>query len=175
MIYHFKITSPEMKNFLLEVEADAGHSFFELHTTIQKTIDFESYQLASFFIPDQNGRKQKEISTLDLGLNGGAYFIMQKTKLSDLIEPKTQQLIYSFDAVFTESIMNFHPGRMGFWIFRVSTLGVGQDGQRKFVSRGIDFQKAGVQLPHFLVQQIITTNHRLTNFEINLFFGNQLF
>ena len=97
MIYHFKITSPEMKNFLLEVEADAGHSFFELHTTIQKTIDFESYQLASFFIPDQNGRKQKEISTLDLGLNGGAYFIMQKTKLSDLIEPKTQQLIYTFD------------------------------------------------------------------------------
>ena len=34
---------------------------------------------------------------LDLGLNGGAYYTMQKTKLSDLIKSKDQKLIYTFD------------------------------------------------------------------------------
>jgi hypothetical protein len=38
-----------------------------------------------------------EISLLDLGLNGGAYYIMQKTKLSELINSKEQKLIYTFD------------------------------------------------------------------------------
>ena len=34
---------------------------------------------------------------LDLGLNGGAYYIMQKTKLSELINSTEQKLIYTFD------------------------------------------------------------------------------
>lgn len=104
MIYHLRITSPETKNFHLEVEVDGEHSFFDLHSIIQKSTGFESHQLASFFIPDQSGKKQKEISLLDLGMNGGAYFIMQKTKLSDLIESKAQQIIYTFDFINDRSL-----------------------------------------------------------------------
>jgi hypothetical protein len=99
MIYNFRITSPESKNFQLKLEADGEHSFFDLHTIIQKSVGFETHQLASFFIPDQNGRKQKEVSMLDLGLNGGIYYIMQKTKLSDLIQSKARQFIYTFDFI----------------------------------------------------------------------------
>jgi hypothetical protein len=104
MIYHFKITSPESEDFLLEVEMDAEHSFFELHDIIQKSLGFESHQLASFFIPDQNGRKYKEISLLDMGLNGGVYFIMQKTNLSDLIGPASQHIIYTHDLINDRSL-----------------------------------------------------------------------
>ena len=97
MIYHFKITSQESKNFHLEMELDEKNTFFDFHSGIQKNLDFESHQLASFFISDGTGRKHKEISLLDLGLNGGAYLTMQKTKLADLLKSENQQLIYTFD------------------------------------------------------------------------------
>jgi hypothetical protein len=104
MIYQFRITSPESKNFHLNVEADSENSFFDLHTILQKSIGYESHQLASFFISDLNGKKQKEISLLDMGLNGGAYFIMQKSKLSDLIKSESIQLIYTFDFINDRSL-----------------------------------------------------------------------
>lgn len=97
MIYHFKINSQESKNFQLEIKLDGQHSFFDFHMIIQKSLGFESHQLASFFVSNTHWRKLKEISMLDLGLNGAAYFIMQKTKLSDLITSKEQRLIYTFD------------------------------------------------------------------------------
>lgn len=97
MIYHFKITSQESKNFYLEVEAGEKQTFFDFHSCIQKSLDFESHQLASFFISDGTWRKHKEISLLDLGLNGGVYLTMQKTRLSDLIQTEGQKLIYTFD------------------------------------------------------------------------------
>lgn len=97
MIYHFKITSQESKNFHLEVEADGKDSFFDFHTIIQKSVGFESHQLASFFISDGSWRKIKEISMLDIGASGSAYYIMQKTKLADLLKTTEQKLIYTFD------------------------------------------------------------------------------
>jgi hypothetical protein len=104
MIYQIKITSPESRDFHLEVEANGEHTFHSLHSVIQESLGFESHQLASFFMYDNGGRKQKEISMLDLGLNGGVYFIMQKTKLSDLIQSKAQQLIYTFDFINDRSL-----------------------------------------------------------------------
>lgn len=97
MIYHFKIISQESQNFQLEVELESENTFFDFHSIIQKSLNYESYQLASFFISDTGWKKLKEISMLDLGLNGAAYYIMQKTKISDLIKSKEQKLIYTFD------------------------------------------------------------------------------
>jgi hypothetical protein len=97
MIYYFKITSQESKNFHLEMELDEKQTFFDFHSAIQKCLGFESHQLASFFISDGTWRKHKEISLLDLGLNGGVYLTMQKTRLSDLIKTEGQNLIYTFD------------------------------------------------------------------------------
>ena len=104
MIYHFRITSPETRNFHLEVELDREHTFFDLHTLIQKSIGFDSHQLASFFIPDQHGRKQKEISLLDTGFYGGAYLIMQRTSLADVFELSPQQLLYTYDFLSDRSL-----------------------------------------------------------------------
>ncbi len=97
MIYHFQIISQESKNFLLEIELSDNHTFFDFHSAIQKSLDYESHQLASFFVSDRSWLKLKEISMLDLGMNGAAYFIMQKTKLIDLVHTKGQKLIYTFD------------------------------------------------------------------------------
>ncbi len=97
MIYHFQISSPESQNFRLEVKLSDNNSFFDFHSIIQKSLGFESHQLASFFVSDRKWMKLIEISMLDLGINGAAFYIMQKTKLSDLIKSKEQKLLYTFD------------------------------------------------------------------------------
>ena len=97
MIFKFQIVSQESQNFLLEVALDEKHSFFDFHSIIQKSVGFESHQLASFFVSDKRWRKLVEISMLDLSINGAAFFIMQKTKLNDLLGEEGQKLIYTFD------------------------------------------------------------------------------
>lgn len=105
MIFHFQILSQECKNFQLEVELSKRHTFFDFHTIIQKSLGYESHQLASFFISDKKWLKEKEISMLDLGINGAAYFIMQKTNLTDLIHSKGQKLLYTFDFLNDRSLL----------------------------------------------------------------------
>ncbi len=105
MIFQFQINSQESQNFRLEVTLDAKHSFFDFHTIIQKSVGFESHQLASFFVSDNRRKKLVEISMLDLGINGAAFFIMQKTKLSDLLHTERQQLIYTFDFLNDRSFL----------------------------------------------------------------------
>jgi hypothetical protein len=105
MIFHFQIISQECKNFQLEVELSLRHTFFDFHTIIQKSLGYESHQLASFFVPDKRGLKEKEISMLDLGINSAAFYIMQKTLLSDLIHTKGQKLIYTFDFLNDRSLL----------------------------------------------------------------------
>jgi hypothetical protein len=99
MIYYFKITSQESERFLLEAELDGEHTFFDFHALIQNSTGYEPYQLASFFLSDDGRMKIKEISMLDQGFDGGVYFIMQKTKLSDLLKSKGQKLFYTFDFI----------------------------------------------------------------------------
>lgn len=105
MIYHFKIISQESSHFLLETKLDKRHTFYDFHRLIQKSLGYESHQLASFFIFDASLRKRKEVSMLDLGFNGAAYFIMQKTKLADLIHNKQQKLLYTFDYINDRSFL----------------------------------------------------------------------
>lgn len=105
MIFHFQILSQEHKTFQLEVELSESHTFFDFHSIIQKSLGYESHQLASFFISDRKGLKEKEISMLDLGMNGGVYYIMQKTALSNLIYSKGQKLIYTFDFLNDRSLL----------------------------------------------------------------------
>ena len=105
MIYHFQISSPESQNFRLEVKLNDKHTFFDFHSIIQKSLGFESHQLASFFVSDKRWMKLIEISMLDMGLNGAAFYIMQKTKLSDLIKSKKQKLVYTFDFLNDRSFL----------------------------------------------------------------------
>ena len=104
MIYHFQITSQENKNFRLEIKISTQHTFFDFHAIIQKSLGYESHQLASFFIADHRGMKEKEVSMLDMGLNGAAFYIMQKTLVSSLVKTQGQKLIYTFDFLNDRSL-----------------------------------------------------------------------
>ena len=105
MVFHFQIISQESNNFQLEIKLAENHTFFDFHSIIQKSLGYESHQLASFFISDKRWLKLVEVSMLDLGMNGAAYFIMQKTKLADLIKSKGQTLVYTFDFLNDRSLL----------------------------------------------------------------------
>ncbi len=105
MIFHFQIISQESQNFHLEIKLADYHTFFDFHSIIQKSLGYESHQLASFFISDSRWLKLKEISMLDLGMNGAAYFIMQKTKVAELLHSTRQKLIYTFDFLNDRSLL----------------------------------------------------------------------
>ncbi len=104
MVYHFSITTPESRNFHLEVEMDGEHTFYDFHTIIQKSLGFEPHHLASFFISDKNGRKTVEISLLYNGYAMGAFLTMQRTGLFRVIGLNPQQLYYTYDFISDRSL-----------------------------------------------------------------------
>lgn len=105
MIYHFKIISPEAKNFKIELQIDGDNTFYTLHETIQKICSYQSHQLASFFIPNGYGKKAIEISLLDSGINGFPFYSMHRTRILDLVPPDTRFLLYTFDLFNDRSLM----------------------------------------------------------------------
>ena len=103
MIYTFKIVSQEAKGFLLELHIDGSETFYTLHDTIQKSIGYQSHQLASFFV--RNGKKTIEVSQLDSGINGLPNFSMYRTRLSELVSSETSQVLYTFDLFNDRSLI----------------------------------------------------------------------
>ena len=97
MIYIFKIKTNEDPGFTRLIEIDPESTFSLLHSAIQQNLDFDSDQLASFFIADENWSKRVEVTLIDMGSNGIPYYSMKKTKINDLIKKKGQKLLYIFD------------------------------------------------------------------------------
>lgn len=97
MIYIFKITTNEKPDFARLIEIDSEDSFSSFHTIIQQSTNFDSDQLASFFIVDEAWSKRIEVTLLDMGTNGIPHYSMAKTKIKDFVKKKGQKLIYAFD------------------------------------------------------------------------------
>ena len=49
MIYTFRFISNEEENFVLDVNINHDQTFEDLHLAIQKTLEYDSSQMASFF------------------------------------------------------------------------------------------------------------------------------
>src|SRR5690554_344043 len=104
MIYKFRLSSPESDNFLLEMEVDGSNTFSDFHTRLQNCIGYESSQLASFFLPAQNGGKENEVSLLDSGSYRNFYHVMDKTFLFNIIDVHQYNLIYTYDFINDRSL-----------------------------------------------------------------------
>jgi hypothetical protein len=98
MIIKFRIISSETEDFIREIEIDSHCTFLTLHEFIQKELNYDSSQMASFFITDQGWMKETEITLIDMMENDNeALRVMDKTTLGEfLFEPK-QRLLYVFD------------------------------------------------------------------------------
>jgi len=98
MIYKFRMISSEDSAFLREYELDDYSSFLDFHHFIQKNLDYEETQLASFFLTDEYWNKGLELTLIDMENDAGPAAIpMESVKLHELLKHKKERMLYVFD------------------------------------------------------------------------------
>lgn len=95
--------SGEDKAFLRDYEVDSSQTFLHFHKLIQDNLDYDSKQLASFFLADENWNKGLELTLFDMENEGGPAAIpMGSVKISDIIKGRKERLLYVYD-IFTDN------------------------------------------------------------------------
>lgn len=114
MIYKFRMISGDKKVFLRDFEIDSNQTFLAFHQLIQRNLRFDSSQLASFFLADENWNKGLELTLIDMENDGGPAAIpMDSIKIKEIIKERKERLLYVYDILndnlfFTE-LMDIYP------------------------------------------------------------------
>lgn len=98
MIFNFRLASDEVHNFRREIKIDAQATFFDLKNAICDAVGFRKDELASFFICDNDWKKEKEIAVEDIDSTSDQdVYLMDECVLEDYIDDEGQKLLYTFD------------------------------------------------------------------------------
>ncbi len=98
MIVYLRILSHEIEAFVKEIAIDDTLTFADLHNTIQKLLEYDATQMASFFTTDKEWNKEMEITLFDMADSSSDLLrVMQDTLLSDYLFEEGQRLLYVFD------------------------------------------------------------------------------
>jgi len=98
MIYKFVILSDEVDDFRRDISIDSDATFFELHEAILDSVGYAKDQMASFFVCGEDWVKEKEITLMEMDTSSEEdNYVMDATRLSDLLEDEKQKLIYVFE------------------------------------------------------------------------------
>jgi hypothetical protein len=98
MIFRFLILSDEVDNFVREIKIDSDATFLDLHNTIIESTGYTKDQMTSFYICDDNWNRKTEITLVDMGTSSEEdSYIMEDTRLEELLEDEDQKLLYVFD------------------------------------------------------------------------------
>ena len=104
MIYKFRLISEEVANFKLEIAIDADDTFYSLRNVILDAVGYTKDQMESFIICDEEWQKEKEVTLTDMGSDSDEdIWLMEDTRLSDLIEDEGQRLMFVFDYLTNRS------------------------------------------------------------------------
>ncbi len=98
-VYRFKVYFEDDESVYREIEIQANQTFEDLHTVIQKAIEFDDKHSASFFISNDTWRKGKEIKLLrdkkNADSKSGSW--MHAAKIAPYMEDPHQKLVYEYD------------------------------------------------------------------------------
>jgi hypothetical protein len=98
MIYKFVILSDEVDDFRRDILIDSDATFFELHEAILESVGYAKDQMTSFFICDEDWLKGIEITLVEMDTSSEEdNYVMDSTRLSDLVEEERQKLLYVFE------------------------------------------------------------------------------
>ncbi|MDP4278881.1 MAG: hypothetical protein Q8914_14745, partial [Bacteroidota bacterium] len=98
MVYKFRILSDEVDNFVREIAIDSEASFLDLHDAILESVGYTADQMSSFFLCNDEWEKETEVTLIEMDSSPEVdNWIMESTKLSDLIEDEGQKLLFVFD------------------------------------------------------------------------------
>ena len=98
MIYRFTLISDEVDDFIREIQIDPEATFYDFHEAILKSAGYTNDQMTSFFICDDDWKKEKEVTLEEMDDNPEIdSWVMKETQVSELVEDEKQKLLYVFD------------------------------------------------------------------------------
>ncbi|MDR2963958.1 MAG: plasmid pRiA4b ORF-3 family protein [Bacteroidales bacterium] len=97
MIYKLRVISDENELFSRTIEISETDTFLSLHLAIQDACDYDSMQMASFFVSNEDWDKEQEITLMDMNDEETKTLAMDKAILNEYISKVDDKLIYQFD------------------------------------------------------------------------------
>jgi len=112
MVYRFRIISNEAEGFIREFELLGNQTFYDFHIAIQKNLEYDNAQIASFQITDQSWIMVKELTLFELDEDNPTLAPMDVATIDEFVTDPKQRLLYMFDmfndrALFIELIGKF--------------------------------------------------------------------
>jgi hypothetical protein len=99
-VYRFKVSFEDYEDIYREIEIKSDQSFFDLHESIQQSIQFDGTQESSFFMSTDHWIKGEEISTqVKITKQGKETKLMKKAILRNYILDPHQKIYYVIDGV----------------------------------------------------------------------------
>lgn len=111
--YRFRLLAEDQDDFLRDIDVLAGQTFEDFHKSLISMFDLKNDELASFYICDHKWRRLKELTLLDMQQdtdfededddekkekkNKLPVFVMNQSKVKDVIDDPHQRLIYEYD------------------------------------------------------------------------------
>ena len=98
MVFRFLILSDEVEDFKREILIDSEATFQDLQNAILASVGFTNDQITTFFICEDDWSKQTEVTLMEMDTNyEDDTFVMDVTKLEELLEDEKQKLLFVFD------------------------------------------------------------------------------
>lgn len=92
------ISLPENGDFSWTIRFDTSNTFEQLHEYLQSILGFDSAELASFHLVDEQWEKLQEITLMDMQVDDGMpSFIMAEMNVEDYFNQEQPRLLYTFD------------------------------------------------------------------------------
>ncbi len=104
-VFKFRMKIRENDEFVRDFELLANQTFLNFHELIHEHITFKGKELASFFICNQNWKKQQEITLIDMQEDQEEIektprpkaIMMEDARLKDFIEDPHQLIRYEYN------------------------------------------------------------------------------
>lgn len=99
MLFLIKFISDEVDGFLRELKIDSDATFLDLNKAVLESCGYPDDQMTSFYICDDEWERGQQITREDMGVGDADedIYVMEDTRLSELVEDEGQHLEFVFD------------------------------------------------------------------------------
>ncbi len=106
-IFTFRALSQEEDDFVLELQIRSNQTFYDLHKSVQKELNYDEGQMASFYLTNDEWEKEKEINLFDMfddNHNGNGLLKMEDTILEDKLINEKSKMLYIHDFFYERAL-----------------------------------------------------------------------
>lgn len=111
-IFKFRVIIDTEQDVFRDIEIETDATFEKLHEAILDAFDFESGEMASFYMSNEQWEKGLEIPLMDMA--GEATLSMKTTTLAEMVSKPSEKVLYIYDF-------------MRMWIYYVELIEVKKD------------------------------------------------